>query len=71
MENAHRNDRTNIQNIYSCLPRLKNERLISNIELTFHKALIRSIKTYTCPPWEFAADTYILKWRACKIRFSA
>jgi hypothetical protein len=37
----------------------KSERLSANIELTFHKALIRSIMTSTCPACEFAADKYL------------
>jgi hypothetical protein len=44
--------------IYSLL---KSERLSSNIKLTFHKALIRSIMNYACPAWEFAADDHLLK----------
>jgi hypothetical protein len=39
----------------------KSERLSVNIKLTFHKALIRSVMTYACPAWEFAAETYLLK----------
>jgi hypothetical protein len=39
----------------------KCEWLIANIKLTLHKALIRSVMTYTCPAWEFAAETYLLK----------
>jgi hypothetical protein len=39
----------------------KIERLSANIELTPHKALIRSVLTYACPAWEFAADTHLLK----------
>jgi hypothetical protein len=39
----------------------KSERLSANIKLTLHKALIRSIMTYACPAWEFAADTNLLK----------
>ena len=39
----------------------KSERLSTNIKLTVYKALIRSIMTYACPVWEFAADTYLLK----------
>jgi hypothetical protein len=39
----------------------KSERLSANIKLTFHKALIRSVMTYACPAWEFAADTHLLK----------
>jgi hypothetical protein len=38
-----------------------NERLNANIKLTLHKALNRSIMTYACPGWEFAAETYLLK----------
>jgi hypothetical protein len=44
--------------IYSLL---KSERLSSNIKLTLHKALIRSVMAYACPTWELAADTYVLK----------
>jgi hypothetical protein len=33
----------------------KSERLITNIKLNVHKLLIRSIMTYACPAWEFAA----------------
>jgi hypothetical protein len=29
-----------------------------NIKLPVYKALIRSIITYACPTWEFAADTH-------------
>jgi hypothetical protein len=39
----------------------KIERLSANIKLTLHKALIRSVMTYACPAWEFAAETYLLK----------
>jgi hypothetical protein len=39
----------------------KSERLSANIKLTLHKALIRSVMTYVCPVWEFAAETYLLK----------
>jgi hypothetical protein len=37
------------------------ERLSTNIKLTLHKALNRSIMTYACPAWEFAADNDLLK----------
>jgi hypothetical protein len=40
---------------------LKSERLDVNIKLTLYKAFIRSILTYACPAWEFAADSYLLK----------
>jgi hypothetical protein len=39
----------------------KSERISVNIKLTLHKALIRSVMTYACPAWEFAAETYQLK----------
>jgi hypothetical protein len=39
----------------------KIERLSANIKLTLHKALIRTVMTYACPVWEFAAKTYLLK----------
>jgi hypothetical protein len=39
----------------------KSERLSANIKLTLHKALIRSMLTYACPAWEFAAATHLLK----------
>jgi hypothetical protein len=44
--------------IYSLLI---SERLSANIKLTLHKPLIRLAMTYTCPSWELAADTYLLK----------
>jgi hypothetical protein len=39
--------------IYS---QFKSEHLRSNIKLTLHKALIRSVMTYACPAWELAED---------------
>jgi len=45
----------------SIYPLLKSERLSVNTELTLYKALIRSIMTYVCPAWEFAADSYLWK----------
>jgi hypothetical protein len=39
--------------IYSLL---RNEHLGTDIELTLHKALIRSVMTYACPAWELAED---------------
>ena len=39
----------------------KNERLGANINLTLHKALIRSVTAYAYPAWEFAADSHLLK----------
>jgi hypothetical protein len=37
----------------------RSKRLSTNIKLTIHKALIRSVMTYACPTWEFAADTLL------------
>jgi hypothetical protein len=42
----------------------RSERLSSNIKLALHTALIRSVMTYACSPWEFAADTHLLKFAA-------
>jgi hypothetical protein len=39
----------------------KSKRLSANIKLTLHKALIRSVITYACPGWEFAAESHLLK----------
>jgi hypothetical protein len=39
----------------------KSERLSANIKLTLHKALIRSVRTYASPAWEFAADSHLVK----------
>jgi hypothetical protein len=39
----------------------KSVRLSANIKLTLHKALIRSVMTYACPAWEFAAECHLLK----------
>jgi hypothetical protein len=33
----------------------RSEQLSTNIKLTLHKLLIKSILTYACPTWEFAA----------------
>jgi hypothetical protein len=43
------------------IPYSNSEQLSANIKLTFHKALIRSMTTYACPSWEFAADNPLLK----------
>jgi hypothetical protein len=62
MEATHRNDRhqglTHISSIY---PILKSEHLSVGAKLIIYKALIRSMLTYACPAWEFAADSYLLK----------
>jgi hypothetical protein len=47
---------------------LKSERLITDIKLTLHKALIRSVMTYACLTWEFAADTHLMKLQCLKNR---
>jgi hypothetical protein len=39
----------------------KSKRLSTNIKLTLHKALIRSVMTYACPAWEFAAESHLLE----------
>jgi hypothetical protein len=39
----------------------RSERLSTNIKLTLHKALIRSVMTYASPAREFAADTHLMK----------
>jgi hypothetical protein len=35
----------------------KSKRLNANIKLSLHKTPISAEMTYTCPPWEIAADT--------------
>jgi hypothetical protein len=37
----------------------KSERLSANIKLTLHKSLFRSVMTYACPAWEFAAECHL------------
>jgi hypothetical protein len=39
----------------------KSDRLSISIKSILLKALIRSVMTYPCPAWEFAAETYLLK----------
>jgi hypothetical protein len=39
----------------------KSKRLSASIKLTIHQALIRSVMTYACPTWDFAADTHLMK----------
>jgi hypothetical protein len=53
--------------IYSVL---ENERLSANIKLTLHKALIRSVMTYACPAWEFAAECHLLKLQKLQLQCS-
>jgi hypothetical protein len=62
METTYRTDRSQgLQNIFTTYSLFKSKRLITNIKLTLHKALIRYVMTYACPAWEFAADTHLLK----------
>jgi hypothetical protein len=64
MEGANRNDwNQGLQNInYGLLP-IQKWAFKTNIKLSLHKALIRSVMTYACPAWELAADTYLLKFQ--------
>jgi hypothetical protein len=41
----------------------KSKHLTANIKLIVYRTLItsRSIMTYACPTWEFAADTHLMK----------
>jgi hypothetical protein len=41
----------------------KSEPISPKIKLTLHKALIRSVMTYACPAWEFAAECHLLKFQ--------
>jgi hypothetical protein len=62
MEITYINDRAKaFRTFITIYSPFKSERLSTNMKLTLHKALIRSIMTYTCPAWEFAADNYLLK----------
>jgi hypothetical protein len=62
METTHRDDRRQafrtFIRIYSIL---KSERLSADIKLIVHKAMIRSVMTYACSAWDFAADTHLMK----------
>jgi hypothetical protein len=50
----------------------RSERLSANIILALHKALIRSIITYSYLSWELVANTYVLKLQRLRnYRFSA
>jgi hypothetical protein len=40
---------------------LQSNHLNVDFKLIVYRALIRSIMTYACPTWEFAADTYLMK----------
>jgi hypothetical protein len=39
----------------------RSEQLSANSKQSLHKTLIRSVKTYACPAWEFAEDAHLLK----------
>jgi hypothetical protein len=39
-----------------------------NIKLLIYKALIRPIKVYACPTWEYAADAHLLKLQCLQNR---
>jgi hypothetical protein len=39
----------------------RSERLSTNIKLTLHKALIRSVMAYACSAFEFVVDTHLIK----------
>jgi hypothetical protein len=39
----------------------KSERLSANVKLTLHKALIRSVVTYSYRAWELVASIHLLK----------
>jgi hypothetical protein len=39
----------------------KSKHFNANIKLIVYRALTRSIMTYACPTWEFAADTHLMK----------
>jgi hypothetical protein len=47
---------------------LKSERLSTNTKLVLYKALIRSLMTYVCPTWEYAADAHLLKLQCLQNR---
>jgi hypothetical protein len=47
----------------------KCECLSAKIKLTLHKALIRSVMTYTCPVCVLAGDTYVIKLQRMQNKF--
>jgi hypothetical protein len=59
MEITHRKDRSqDLPNIHQIIfPFQKN----ANIKLILLKALIRSVTTYACPAWEYAAESHLLE----------
>jgi hypothetical protein len=49
----------------------RSKHLNANIKLIVYRALIRSIMTYICPTWEFAADNHSMKLQRLQNRCSA
>jgi hypothetical protein len=47
----------------------KSGRISTNIKLTLHKALNRSVMTYAFLAWEFAADTHLMKLQRLQNKF--
>jgi hypothetical protein len=54
METTHRNGYRTFITLYSLF---KSDRLNTNSNATLHKSVIRSLMTYACPAWEFAAES--------------
>jgi hypothetical protein len=46
----------------------KSGRLSTNIKLILYKTLIRSVMTYACPTWEYAADAHRFKLQCLQNR---
>jgi hypothetical protein len=60
----HRSERTvakTLRTYVRTYSLFKRVRLSTNIKLTLYKALIRSVMTYACPIWEYAAGTHLWK----------
>jgi hypothetical protein len=51
---------------FSIYPILKSERLSVGAKLITYKELIRSMLTYACPAWKFAAESCLLKLQRLK-----
>jgi hypothetical protein len=62
MENAHTTGcNQGLQNIYYIIFLVQSEQLNTNTKFNLYKPLIRFVMTYSCPAWEFAADTHLMK----------
>jgi hypothetical protein len=65
MEITYRNDWNRLEIGFRTFIRLyslfKSDLSRVNIKLILHKPLNRSVMTYACAAWEFAAETYLLK----------